>query len=389
MESTITKEKTDFTNSLWNTYSWFSDVFSNKVQEAFKEFFGTDLTVKLFSIGENSNVLFKGDQYFVTQIRVNKNLTVSMRLSQAAINSFFDDALGQSEKPFKLEELSELEVKIITSFNDFLYTNIRKILVPEEKIDKNETEKSVCHLVFYLNSKGRDYGKLVISIPTNIIEPEKIPHKEQTFSIGDFKHSTAEMKIKVGSSKLKLGEVKSLQTEDILVLENSNIYKMTVCCGDNELDFKISPDPSIILNTDNNEGEDMGENTVSAANLWDSIQVDINAEFEKVKISLGELKQISEGLVVDIGSIYDNRIDLKVENKIVARGELVIINDRYGVRIDEVVKDEEKPEEVDNAPQPAPAKAPAAVSENDSELKEEEFEDEDFNYDDFEEDSNI
>jgi len=71
-------------------------------------------------------------------------------------------------------------------------------------------------------------------------------------------------------------------------------------------------------------------------NMWDSIQVDIGAEFEKVKLTLGELKQISEGLIVDIGSIYDNKIDLKVENKIVASGELVIINDRYGVQIKEV-----------------------------------------------------
>ena len=35
-------------------------------------------------------------------------------------------------------------------------------------------------------------------------------------------------------------------------------------------------------------------------NIWDNILVDISAEFEGVKISLGEIKQISEGLVVDI-----------------------------------------------------------------------------------------
>ena len=75
-------------------------------------------------------------------------------------------------------------------------------------------------------------------------------------------------------------------------------------------------------------------------NMWDSIQVDVNAEFEKVKLTLGELKQISEGLVVDIGSVYDNRIDLKVEDKIVASGELIIINDRYGVKINKIFTEE-------------------------------------------------
>ena len=155
---------------------------------------------------------------------------------------------------------------------------------------------------------------------------------------------------------------------------------MFICNNGQDFEFKISPNPSIIIDTDD-EGEDMGEGT-SANNIWDNIQVDINAEFEKVKISLGELKQISEGLVVDIGSIYDNRIDLKVENKLVAKGELVIINDRYGVRIDEVVPSEPEAENIEHL----------STSENhdynnsSDKLDEKEFEDDDFNYDEFDED---
>ena len=36
-------------------------------------------------------------------------------------------------------------------------------------------------------------------------------------------------------------------------------------------------------------------------------------------------------------SIYDNKVTLSVEDKPIARGELVIVNDRYGVKIDEVI----------------------------------------------------
>ena len=43
-----------------------------------------------------------------------------------------------------------------------------------------------------------------------------------------------------------------------------------------------------------------------------------------------------------MGSVYDNKVDLKVENKVIAKGGLVIINDRYGVRIDEIFEDENK-----------------------------------------------
>ena len=53
-------------------------------------------------------------------------------------------------------------------------------------------------------------------------------------------------------------------------------------------------------------------------------------------MTLGELKQISKGLVIDLGPIMNNEISLLVENKTVAKGELVIINDKYGVKVTEV-----------------------------------------------------
>lgn len=110
----------------------------------------------------------------------------------------------------------------------------------------------------------------------------------------------------------------------------------------------------------------MEENTNT--NLWDSIQVDMAAEFDKVKVTLGELKSIEEGLIVDLCSVYDNKVSLKVGGKTVAVGELVIINDRFGVRIEKVN---------DSAPQEESA-APTQEAEAAGEKTE------DFDYSDFE-----
>ena len=104
-------------------------------------------------------------------------------------------------------------------------------------------------------------------------------------------------------------------------------------------------------------------------NLWDSIQVDMSAEFDKVKLTLGELKSIEEGLIVDLCSVYDNKISLKVGGKLVADGELVIINDRFGVRIESVN------EATSSTETPNTQQAPAA---------EEKAPQEDFDYSDFE-----
>lgn len=379
MTKNIQLEKTEFSDYLWKTFSWFSVDFAQKVQNSCAEFFGLNLDMKLFSIGENSNVLFRGDKYFVTEVKVTKNLSVGIRLSQKAVGSILNASLGDnSAKPFVMEKMSELDVKIITAFNDFLYSNLSKVLVSEKQINKEEQVKSLCYIVFYLSVNGVDFGKLAITVPTNMLAPTMIANEQEAFTLADFRKCQADLKIKVGSSKIKLGEVRSLQVDDIILLEKSSIYKMAICNNGEEFEFKISPNPSIILDTDD-EGEDM-ENT-SVNNLWDNIQVDINAEFEKVKISLGELKQISEGLVVDIGSIYDNRIDLKVEDKLVAKGELVIINDRYGVRIDEVVQSEPE-NDIPSVTQVSQNHQ----SQQEESLEEEAFEDDDFNYDEFEED---
>lgn len=329
--------KTAFSSSLLMTYSWFYNAFLPKIEQSCKEFFGLDLGLKLFSIGENTNILFKGEEYFVTQIKLNKYYSVALRLSKTAIENILDEVLGRRDKVFQMEDLDELEVKIITTFNDFVYSRIKSIFPDEKALPKGEKTGNDCHLVFYMHAGEKDFGKFVLTIPTKIISPTPIKSEKEIFDIEDFKKSPTQVRVKVGTSKIRLSDVKELDVEDILVLDESNIYHMKLDLDGREIDFKINPDPSIILDTDNDGGEAMSESTSLTANIWDNITVEIGAEFEKVKITLGELKQISQGLVVDIGSIYENRVELKVENKIVAKGELVIINDRYGVKIDEVI----------------------------------------------------
>ena len=113
--------------------------------------------------------------------------------------------------------------------------------------------------------------------------------------------------------------------EEIVLLRN-NKY-------DYEKEIKLNPNLGLITPID----DDNGGNNMGANNLWDSIEVEMNAEFDAVKITLGELKKIEDGMVVDLTSIYDNKVTLKVEDKTIARGELVIVNDRYGVKISEVI----------------------------------------------------
>lgn len=347
-------------SNLAENYSWFYSNIYSKVQKSVYEFFQKDFKLRFMGISYEENIFFYGDEYFVNKLPVNKTSSIMMRVSSNLVSSLLDNSLGASETKFELKKLTEIEAGLIKSFTVFVYKNI------EDYLNKTEVNRKITeaakdyNFTFFVRFKNNHTGKIILTIPEYMlpkIEPEKIPER---FDISDFKGTMVALTISVGSTKLALNDIKEIEDGDIIVLENSDINKMSVLWDNNEIKFRINPNPSLIISIDNNGDNEMEEETnVKPQNMWDSILVDVIAEFDNVKLTLGELKQISEGLVIDVGSVYDNKIKLRVENQIVATGELVILNDRYGVRIDNVKKTKEEA-----AKQPVAAKAKEVKTEN-------------------------
>lgn len=331
---------------LYGQYNWFYQNFLHLIQHAGNDFFPDLFSFKLVSLSKNVNVLFQGDDYFVTKIRIDKQHDVFFRCSEESIKMILDKILGENKK-FSLASITELEIKIISSFNDYLYQKISPCLLPTPPKTQKRKNLDTVHLTLFIKDNLLDSGaKVIISLPQVLLAPDNIDKNEVTFDISDFKTSKLDVNINVGTTKFPLKEIKNLEREDIVVFENSDIHSMKLIYGDYKKKFKVSPNPGLItsINQDNrkdndNGGNNMEENSLSQ-NLWDNIQVEMGAEFEKVKITLGELKSIEQGLVLDLSSVYNNKISLQVENKTIATGELVIINDRYGVRIDQVFTSE-------------------------------------------------
>ena len=318
--------------NLYKTFSWFNQNFSPALENAIQEFWGLGFEFKLLSIGIDNNFFLSGTEYFVTRIKLNKDYQFVVRLSKDTVRVLLDSTMGFNPN-FEFEKITELEARILTEFNNLIYSKCSEYLVKEDEIRQIEGNSQ---LAFLINCGFEEPAKILISIPNAFLNYEEVFPSDKRFGLEDFPTTMVDTELYIGSTVLPISDIKNIEKEDIIVLENSNINNMTLKFENNEIGFKVSPDPSLIISFDNDNGS---KNMSNNANIWDNIQVDISAEFQKVKISLGEIKQISEGLVVDMGSIYDNKVDLKVENKIIARGELVIINDRYGVRIDEVIEE--------------------------------------------------
>ena len=130
MEDTNDTIKTSFSSELYDQFNWFKTNFEGPVQEACDEFFDAGFEFKMVGVSENMNVLTQNESFFVTKVSLDPKNDVFIRISQNAIMVILDKTLGKSNKKFELSNISDLEAKIITTFNEYLYKKV------EDKIDK-------------------------------------------------------------------------------------------------------------------------------------------------------------------------------------------------------------------------------------------------------------
>jgi flagellar motor switch protein FliN/FliY len=67
------------------------------------------------------------------------------------------------------------------------------------------------------------------------------------------------------------------------------------------------------------------------------VSVSLSLEVGRTTISIGRLLQLAAGTVVELDRPAGDQLDVLVNGRIVAHGEVVMVNDRYGVRFTEAV----------------------------------------------------
>ena len=67
-----------------------------------------------------------------------------------------------------------------------------------------------------------------------------------------------------------------------------------------------------------------------------NITVTMSIEVGRAQIKIRDLMRLTQGSVVELDRIAGEPLDLLVNNTVVAQGEVVLVNDRYGVRLTRV-----------------------------------------------------
>jgi flagellar motor switch protein FliN/FliY len=69
------------------------------------------------------------------------------------------------------------------------------------------------------------------------------------------------------------------------------------------------------------------------------VPVNISAVLGRASMSVAQLLQLGQGSVLELDRKVGEAIDIYVNNRLVARGEVVIVDERLGVTMTEIIKD--------------------------------------------------
>jgi flagellar motor switch protein FliN/FliY len=93
---------------------------------------------------------------------------------------------------------------------------------------------------------------------------------------------------------------------------------------------------------ENTENEESTENL----KVLENIDVMLTVEVGRTEITIRDLLRLNEGSVVELDRLAGDPLDIMVNNTKIAKGEVVMVGERFGVRFGEIVDPEKRMESI-------------------------------------------
>ena len=76
------------------------------------------------------------------------------------------------------------------------------------------------------------------------------------------------------------------------------------------------------------------------------IPLQVTVELGRTKLLVKDILQLNQGAVVELTKLAGEPLDIFVNSKLVARGEAVVVNEKFGVRLVDIVTPNERVEKI-------------------------------------------
>ena len=100
--------------------------------------------------------------------------------------------------------------------------------------------------------------------------------------------------------------------------------------------------PEVDSTAESEDATEASEKTQINSDVLQNIPVTISVEVGRTKLKIRDLMRLPQGSVVELDRLAGEPLDLLVNNTLVAQGEVVLVNERYGVRLTSVVPTAER-----------------------------------------------
>ncbi len=72
------------------------------------------------------------------------------------------------------------------------------------------------------------------------------------------------------------------------------------------------------------------------------IPVKLNVQLGRTRVTIKQLLELTEGSVVELDGLAGDPMDIFINDYLVAQGEVVVVDDKYGIRITEIISPSER-----------------------------------------------
>jgi flagellar motor switch protein FliN/FliY len=91
------------------------------------------------------------------------------------------------------------------------------------------------------------------------------------------------------------------------------------------------------------------EAPVRDINMVLDIPVQLSVELGRTKVSIKHILQLGQGSVVELDALAGEPMDVLVNGYLIAQGEVVVVNDKFGIRLTDVVTPSERLRRINKA----------------------------------------
>lgn len=105
----------------------------------------------------------------------------------------------------------------------------------------------------------------------------------------------------------------------------------------------------------NQPGDSDSDEDLSNLERIMDIPLVVTVELGRTSIQIGDLLQLAQGSIVELTKLAGEPLDVLVHGKLIARGEAVVINDQFGVRLTDIVTQTERVDILGDSPMGVPS----------------------------------